>query len=62
LDAAKSLFDSVDQAYKNGKTTNLHFLDAARTSSDIHEEHLDALYEYQRDILLLESTASQPIN
>ena len=62
LDAAKSLFNMVDQAYKNGKTTNLHFLDAARTSSDIHEEYLDALYEYQRDILLLESAASQPIN
>jgi len=60
--AAHSLFDTVEQAYKNGNTTNLHFLDAARTSSDIHEAHLDALYEYQRDILLLESTASQPIN
>jgi cobalt-zinc-cadmium efflux system outer membrane protein len=62
LDAAESLFDTVEQAYKNGKTTNLHFLHAARTSSDIQEAYLDALYEYQRDILLLESTASQPIH
>ena len=62
LDAAKSLFNTVEQAYKNGKTTNLYFLDAARTAGDIHEAYLDALYEYQHDILLLESTASQPIN
>ena len=62
LDAAKSLFNTVEQAYKNGKTTNLHFLDAARTASDIQEEYLDALYNYQRDILLLESAAGQTIS
>lgn len=62
LDAAEALFNTVEQAYKNGKTTNLHFLDAARTASDIHEEYLDALYNYQRDILLLESAAGQTIS
>ena len=62
LDAAKSLYYTVEQAYKNGKTTNLHFLDAARTASDIQEEYLDALYNYQRDILLLESAAGQTIS
>ena len=62
LDAATSLFNTVEQAYKNGKTTNLHFLDAARTAIDIHEEYLDALYNYQRDILLLESAAGQTIS
>jgi cobalt-zinc-cadmium efflux system outer membrane protein len=62
LDAAKSLYYTVEQAYKNGKTTNLHFLDAARTASDINEEYLDALYNYQRDILRLESAAGQTIS
>ena len=62
LDAAKSLYFTVEQAYKNGKTTNLHFLDAARTASDINEEYLDALYNYQRDILRLESAAGQTIS
>ncbi len=62
LDAAKSLFLMVEQAYKNGKTTNLHFLDAARTASDIQEAYLDALYNYQHDVLFLESAAGQTIS
>ena len=62
LEAAKSLFNMVEQAYKDGKTTNLHFLDAARTASDIQEAYLDALYDYQRNILLLESAAGQKIS
>ena len=62
LDAAESLFNTVEQAYKDGKTTNLHFLDAARTANDIQEAYLDALYNYQRNILLLESAAGQIIN
>ena len=62
LNAAESLFNTVEQAYKDGKTTNLHFLDAARTASDIREAYLDALYNYQRNILLLESAAGQKIS
>ncbi|MGB5055150.1 MAG: TolC family protein, partial [Nitrospirales bacterium] len=62
LGAAESLFNTVEEAYKDGKTTNLHFLDAARTANDIQEAYLDALYEYQRNILLLESAAGQIIN
>ena len=62
LSAADSLFNTVEQAYKKGKTTNLYLLDAARTASDIHEDYLDALYHYQRDILRLESAAGQTIS
>jgi len=62
LDAAEALFNTVEQSYKNGKTTNLHFLDAARTANDIQEAYLDALYSYQRNVLLLESVAGQTIN
>jgi cobalt-zinc-cadmium efflux system outer membrane protein len=62
LNAATSLFNMVEQAYKNGKTTNLHFLDAARTVIDIKKAYLNALYNYQRDILLLENAAGQTIS
>ena len=62
LNAAESLFNTVEQAYKDGKTTNLYFLDAARTANDIQEAYLDALYNYQRNILLLESAAGQTIS
>ena len=62
LSDAESLLNTVEQNYKNGKTTNLYFLDAARTASDIQEDYLDALYNYQRDILLLESAAGQSIS
>jgi cobalt-zinc-cadmium efflux system outer membrane protein len=62
LDAAESLFNTVEQRYKDGKTTNLYFLDAARTANDIQEAYLDALYNYQRNILLLESAAGQTIS
>lgn len=62
LHSAESLFNTVEQRYKAGKTTNLHFLDAARTANDIQEAYLDALYNYQRNILLLESAAGQSIS
>jgi cobalt-zinc-cadmium efflux system outer membrane protein len=61
LDAADSLFVTLKHAYEGGKTTILHLLDGFQTKIDIHEAYLDALYEYQRDILLLESAAAQPI-
>ncbi|WP_342349229.1 TolC family protein [uncultured Nitrospira sp.] len=62
LNAAQSLFDNVKESYEAGNTAILSFLDAHQTRNDIQEAYLDALYHYQRDILLLESAAGQTIS
>ena len=62
LSAAESLLDTVKKSYETGKTGILSFLDAHRTRTDIQEAYLDALYNYQRDILRLESAAGQTIS
>jgi cobalt-zinc-cadmium efflux system outer membrane protein len=62
LNAAHSLFDTVLKDYEAGKATILYLLEAARTRIDIQEAYLDILYEYQRDIHLLESAAAQSIS
>jgi cobalt-zinc-cadmium efflux system outer membrane protein len=62
FDATEALFDGVEDDYQSGKTTILDLLDAFRTKIDIDKAYLNALYEYQRDILLLESAAGQPIS
>ncbi|HNP61002.1 MAG TPA: TolC family protein [Nitrospirales bacterium] len=62
LNAAQSLFDTVKKSYEAGNSEILSFLDAHRMRNDIQEAYLDALYQYQRDILLLESAAGQTIS
>ncbi|WNM57546.1 TolC family protein [Candidatus Nitrospira allomarina] len=62
LHAAQSLFDTVKKSYESGDTAILSFLDAHLTRNDIQEAYLDALYHYQRHILLLESAAGQTIS
>jgi cobalt-zinc-cadmium efflux system outer membrane protein len=62
LSAAESLFETAKKSYETGKTTMLSLLDAHHTRIDIQEAYLDVLYNYQRDILRLESAAGQPIN
>ncbi|MCW5783973.1 MAG: TolC family protein [Nitrospirales bacterium] len=62
LGAAQSLFDTVKKSYESGDTAILSFLDAHQTKNDIQEAYLDALYHYQRDILLLESASGQTIS
>ncbi|MCA9453664.1 MAG: TolC family protein, partial [Nitrospira sp.] len=59
LGAAQALFDTVKKSYESGDIAILSFLDAQQTKNDIQEAYLDALYHYQRDILLLESAAGQ---
>ena len=34
-------------------------LDAGRTASDLQENYLEALFSYQRDVLLLESAVGE---
>ncbi|WP_447965384.1 TolC family protein [Nitrospira sp. Ecomares 2.1] len=62
LNAAQSLFDTVKKSYEAGNSEILSFLDAHQMRNDIQEAYLDALYQYQRDILLLESAAGQTIS
>ncbi|GJL59112.1 MAG: RND transporter [Nitrospirales bacterium] len=59
LNAAESLFDRVKESYESGDIGILFFLDAHKTRNDIQEAYLDALYNYQRHLLLLESAAGQ---
>ena len=61
LDDVRSLFATVEKAYNAGTANIFDFLDAARTASDIQEEYLEALFSYQRDVLLLESAIGQEI-
>jgi outer membrane protein, heavy metal efflux system len=62
FEATQALFDRVENDFHAGKTTILHLLDAFRTKIDIDKTYIKALYEYQRDILLLESAVGQPIS
>ena len=62
FEATEALFDRVEDDFHSGKTTILHLLDVFRTKIEIDKAYINALYEYQRDILLLESAAGQPIS
>ncbi|GJL59111.1 MAG: RND transporter [Nitrospirales bacterium] len=62
FEATQALFDRVENDFHSGMTTILHLLDAFQTKINIDKAYINALYEYQRDILLLESAAGQPIS
>ena len=61
LEDVQSLFNTAEQAYGDKKGTIYDFLDAARSANDIQENYLEALFSYQRDVLLLESAIGQDI-
>jgi len=62
LEDAQSLFNSAEKAYTEKKGSIYDLLDAARTASDLHENYLEALFSYQRDVLLLESAIGQDLH
>ena len=62
LEDVESLFNNSEKAYEEKKETLFGFLDAARTASDIQENYLEALFSYQRDVLLLESAIGQDVS
>ncbi len=62
FEATQALFERVEDDFQSGNTTILHLLDAFRTKIEIDKAYINALYEYQRDILLLESAVGQPIS
>jgi len=62
LDDARSTFTIVERAYERGGATILDLLDAARTSRTIQQNYFEALFNYQRHVIQLESAVGQEIS
>lgn len=61
LDDARSTLTIVERAYERGGATILDLLDAARTSRKIQQNYIETLFEYQRNLFLLESAVGKEI-
>lgn len=61
LEDARSTFTIVERAYERGGATLLDLLDAARTSKTIQQSYIEALFNYQRNVIQLESAVGQEI-
>jgi cobalt-zinc-cadmium efflux system outer membrane protein len=61
LEDARSTFTIVERAYERGGATILDLLDAARTSRMIQQNYIEALFNYQHHLFLLESAVGQEI-
>jgi cobalt-zinc-cadmium efflux system outer membrane protein len=61
LDDARETFTIVERAYERGGATILDLLDAARTSRTIQQNYIEALFNYQHHLFLLESAVGQEI-
>lgn len=61
LDDARATFTIVERAYERGGATIIDLLDAARTSRTIQQNYIEALFNYQRNVLQLESAVGQEI-
>jgi cobalt-zinc-cadmium efflux system outer membrane protein len=61
LDDARATFTIVERAYERGGATILDLLDAARTSRTIQQNYIEALFNYQHHLFLLESAVGQEI-
>jgi outer membrane protein, heavy metal efflux system len=61
LEDARATFTIVERAYERGGATIIDLLDAARTSRTIQQNYIEALFNYQRNVLQLESAVGQEI-
>jgi cobalt-zinc-cadmium efflux system outer membrane protein len=61
LDDARSTFTIAERAYERGGVTLIDLLDAARTSRTIQQGYIEALFNYQRNVIQLESAVGQEI-
>jgi cobalt-zinc-cadmium efflux system outer membrane protein len=61
LDDARSTFTISERAYEKGGVTLIDLLDAARTSRTIQQSYIEALFNYQRNVIRLESAVGQEI-
>ena len=59
LDDARSTLTIVERAYERGGATILDLLDAARTSRTIQQNFIEALFNYQRNVIQLESAVAR---
>jgi cobalt-zinc-cadmium efflux system outer membrane protein len=62
LEDAKSSFSIVERAYAKGGATILDLLDAARTARTIQQNYIEALFGYQRNVILLESAVGKELS
>jgi cobalt-zinc-cadmium efflux system outer membrane protein len=61
LEDARSTLTIVERAYERGGATILDLLDAARTSRAIQQNYIETLFNYQRNVFLLESAVGREL-
>lgn len=62
LEDARLTLIIVEKAYERGGATLLDLLDAARTSRTIQMNYIEALFNYQHNVFLLESSVGREIS
>lgn len=62
LDDARATFTIAERAYERGGVTLIDLLDAARTSRTIQQSYIEALFNYQRNVIQLESAVGQEVS
>ena len=62
LEDARTTFSIVEQAYQKGGLTLIDLLDAARTSRAIQQNYLEALFQYEQNLFLLEKATGQEVS
>jgi cobalt-zinc-cadmium efflux system outer membrane protein len=61
LEDARLTLTIVEKAYGRGGATILDLLDAARTSRTIQQNYIETLFNYQRNVYLLESAVGREV-
>ena len=61
LNDARATVTIAERAYERGGVTLIDLLDAARTSRTIQQSYIEALFNYQRNVIQLESAVGQEI-
>ena len=62
LEDARLTLTIVEKAYERGGATIIDLLDAARTSRTIQQNYIETLFNYQRNVFLLESAVGREIS
>jgi cobalt-zinc-cadmium efflux system outer membrane protein len=61
LEDARLTLTIVEKAYERGGATIIDLLDAARTSRTIQQNYIETLFNYQRNLFLLENAVGKEI-
>jgi outer membrane protein, heavy metal efflux system len=61
LEDARLTLTIVEKAYERGGATILDLLDAARTSRTIQQNYIETLFNYQRNLFLLENAVGREV-